>query len=356
MRNLLESPLARRYRLIHFETGSRGTESPARDESLRAKVGRLAVSPARLAWAIARSRPQVVHLNSAMDHKAFWRDLVYLAISRLLGRRVVLQLHGGSLTELCAGARMRELVRRVYSMADALVLLASSEQREMVRLGIVERFCVIPNGIDVSRYGDPGGRIHSGHVHRIAYLGRLVRSKGIFEAMEAVRRLRVQPQFAGIELEVAGSGPDEEAIRAWIRAHAMERVVTLRGPLYGENKIEFLRAADVLVFPTYHQEGLPYVILESLAAGTPVIATHNAGIPDVVVDGVHGRLVGPRDPDSIAIALQEMGASPAGLQAMSRDCLARAHQAFGLDRLARQFQDLYERLEFPGSVAGEVNN
>lgn len=355
IRNMLASPLAERYLLAHFETGSRGTESPADDEGMRGKVARLVTSPLALAWQIVRSRPDVVHLNSAMDHRAFWRDLVYMAVCKVLGRKVVLQLHGGSLAELCAGAWMRRMVQAVYAMPDALVLLARSEKRDLATLG-VERCHVIPNGVDVRQYRIPGVRHHSGQVRRIAFLGRLIRAKGVFEVMEAVRRLRSQPGFSGLALDIAGSGPDEPEIRAWIRDNAMDGCVRLRGSLYGAEKVAFLRAADVLAFPTYHQEGLPYVILESLSAGTPVIATRNAGIPDVVTDRVHGRLIEPKDPAQVVAALRELAGSPATLQAMSRDCMQQATEAFSLERLAAQLQELYEGLEPPGGVAGATSN
>src|SRR3990172_6332099 len=76
MINMLASPLKEHYTLIHFESGSRGTESPAKDEGLYAKVFRIITSPFVLAWQISRAWPDVVHLNSALDKKAFWRDVV----------------------------------------------------------------------------------------------------------------------------------------------------------------------------------------------------------------------------------------------------------------------------------------
>ncbi len=314
MRNLIASALSDRYTIIHFESGSRGTESPARDEGASAKIFRVITSPFALATFIARFWPAVVHLNSAIDHRAFWRDLVYLFVSKLFGRKVVLQLHGGSLAEFCGTPGMRRIARTVYSIPDALVLLANSEKRD------------------------------SGKVRRMAFMGRLIRPKGMFEAMEAVRILRAEEGFRDVELWIAGSGPAKEEIESWNRAHGMDGCVKVVGPIFGRDKIEFLRQADVFVFPTYHPEGLPYAILESLAAGTPVIASKVAGIPDVVVDRVHGILIDAKDPRQIIDAVHELSRSEADLRAMSRSCTIWAKQQLGLERLARQFGDLYENL------------
>src|SRR5262245_22303744 len=86
IRNLLASPLGDRFEIEHFESGSRGTESPAKDEGWPRMILRIATSPFTLAGRILRGRPAVIHLNSAMDPKAFWRDAAYVLVARLLGR------------------------------------------------------------------------------------------------------------------------------------------------------------------------------------------------------------------------------------------------------------------------------
>ena len=343
MINMLASPLKDRYTLIHFESGSRGLESPAQDEGLYAKVFRIITSPFALAWQILRSWPAVVHLNSALNHKAFWRDVVYLLVCKLFRRKVVLQIHGGSLSELSTRRWMQYVVRAVFSIPDAIVLLATVEKRDFAELGITENVVVIPNGVDVSQYRGSVERVHSGKVQRLAYLGRLIRAKGIFEAIEAIEILRTDGRFSDIELRIAGSGPARDEIERYINKRKLGSCIRLIGVVHGSGKIEFLREADVFLFPSY-REGLPYSILESLAVGTPIIASRVGGIPDVVVDRVHGVLVNPRAPGEIVRAVQELGQSQDELRAMSRNCLDWASQKLGLERLAAQFQELYDKV------------
>src|SRR5580765_4459847 len=80
VRNLFASPLAEEFRLELFETGSRGRESPARDEGALAALVRLVTSPFALAARIARLRPAVVHLNTAVDAKGFWREVSHVPV------------------------------------------------------------------------------------------------------------------------------------------------------------------------------------------------------------------------------------------------------------------------------------
>jgi glycosyltransferase involved in cell wall biosynthesis len=279
-----------------------------------------------------------------MNHRAFWRDLVYLLVCKLFGCKVVFQLHGGSLEELCAKPGMRGVVRRVFSMPDALVVLANSEMRDFRQLGISDRLVVIQNAVDIARYGAAGERVHSGKVYRMAFMGRLIRPKGMFEAMEAVRLLHGEKDTRDVELWIAGSGPAREEVESWIRENAMQGCIKLVGSIYGQDKIEFLLDADIFVFPTYHREGLPYVILECLAAGTPIITTKVGGIPDVVTDRVHGMLIDAKNPQQIVAAVHELARSEENLRTMSKNCRAFAVQQLGLDRLATQFGELYEKL------------
>src|SRR4030067_147716 len=344
IKNMLSSPLQDHYRFVHFESGSRGNESPAKDEKLSSKLFRIITSPFALAREILLTWPAVIHLNSVMDHKAVWRDLVYMLVSKFFWRRVVLQMHGGSLQVLCGSRWMRHVVRIVYSIPDAIVLLATVEKRDFADLGITGRVVVIPNGLDVSKYRGPTERIHSGKVERLVYLGRLVRTKGIFESIQAVEILRSEPRFRDIELRIAGSGPAREDIQRYIDDHGLGSCVKLVGSVFGREKVEFLCEADVFVFPTYHPEGLPYTILESLASGTPVIVSRVAGIPDVVIDGIHGLFVNTKDPGDIVSAVRNLGQSQDTLRTMSRNSLEWASQKFGLERLTNQFEELYEKL------------
>lgn len=344
IRNLLASPLQRRYVFINFETGSRGIESPAQEEKAISKILRLVTSPVALAWQILRLRPAVVHLNSAMDNRAFWRDALYLVVAKLLRQKVVFQLHGGSL-DIVGTRRWRlRLVRNLLALADAVVLLANSEQRDFTALGLAESLVVIPNGVDVRQYSAAGSKNHNGKIRRLAYLGRLMREKGIFESIQALEVLRSDPRFKNLELRIAGSGPAQAELERYIRDHGLGDIVKLVGSVFGEDKVKFLREADLFLFPSYHQEGLPYSILESLAAGTPVVASKVAGIPDVVVNRVHGILVDPKDPAAIVMAVFELAQSEDVFRAMSDQCMDWAAQKLSLERLATQFEDLYERV------------
>jgi glycosyltransferase involved in cell wall biosynthesis len=83
--------------------------------------------------------------------------------------------------------------------------------------------------------------------------------------------------------------------------------VTFHGVVTGDDKTELLRASDIFCFPSYYpNEGHPYVVVEAMAAGLPVVATAHATIGDTVLDGETGILVPPRNPEALASALESL--------------------------------------------------
>jgi glycosyltransferase involved in cell wall biosynthesis len=152
-------------------------------------------------------------------------------------------------------------------------------------------------------------------------------------------------QTEGIEvrLVVAGSGPDDTPLRQYAVELGIENVVSFTGPVFGECKIKLLRAADVFVLAS-HAEGLPYALLESMAAGVPVIATRVGAIPDVVLGESHGLFVPLQDPNAIAHAIVRLAADRELLAQMSAACRIRVAGGYSIDRLAGEFCRLYSEL------------
>ena len=89
---LLGSDLAKAFELVQFRVGSEG-----RTENFGARLARLIASPFTLTRAILARNAVIVHLNTSLNARAFWRDLTYMAVARICGRRVLYQVHGGAL-------------------------------------------------------------------------------------------------------------------------------------------------------------------------------------------------------------------------------------------------------------------
>ncbi len=144
---------------------------------------------------------------------------------------------------------------------------------------------------------------------RLLSVARLVEKKGIADAIEAVARLR--DRGVAVTYAVAGDGPLRGALESLVAARGLDGVVRLLGWCSHGRIAELLEEAHLLLAPSVvaadgDEEGIPVVLMEAMATGMPVVATRHSGIPELVADRVHGRLVAERAPEQIAGAVLEL--------------------------------------------------
>jgi glycosyltransferase involved in cell wall biosynthesis len=96
---------------------------------------------------------------------------------------------------------------------------------------------------------------------------------------------------------IIGSGPLEQSLRLKVKSLKLEDKIIFTGAI--PNAAKYLKAFDVFVLPS-EKEGLPYTIIEAMAAGLPIVASRVGGIPEMIKDGVNGFLINPHDPEALA--------------------------------------------------------
>ena len=328
---LMESGLADEFEVVHFQVGSEG-----RDESAIGKFIRLLLSPFLLAATIIFRHASIVHINTSLNTRAYWRDLMYLAVAKALGARVLYQVHGGELPHrfFAKSPFLTSFLRKTLMAPDLVVVLAQCELTAYRQFVPEQRVVVLPNGIDCSAFATvPLVRSSPEHPLHLLYIGRIARDKGLYELLQGVRL--AHELGVDTRLIIAGHGAEEGRLRRYAQALGITARVCFIGPVFGADKVKLLSGSDVLLLPSY-SEGLPYALLEAMAAGVPVIATPVGAIPDVVSDGIHGFLVPQRDGKAIAEALAVLAGDRERISWMSRACKRRIRAAFSIDRLAQE--------------------
>ena len=177
------------------------------------------------------------------------------------------------------------------------------------------------HGTNVERFADAPRRPRPG---RIVSVGRLVPKKGFNELVRACGILH--RRGVAFDLRVVGGGELRDELGALAGAHGISDRVTFLGARSQQAVIDELAEAQVfaltpVVLADGDRDGIPNVLLEAMAAGLPVVATAVSGIPEVVVDGVNGRLVPEHRPDLTAEVLAELLGD-----AVQRDRLGAAGQ------------------------------
>ncbi len=238
--------------------------------NLRRQPWRAALLPAMLA-SFARAARRAAR-DADLVH-AHW--LPAGAVALATGKPFVVQLWG---TDVELARRARPLALRVLRRAR-LAICASNALAEAARELGAREVRVIPSGVDVpERVGEEA------EPPEVLFAGRLSPEKGILELVEAAD---------GMKLTVAGDGPLRARVPGalgFVPHHAL-------GPLYEQ--------AAVVAVPS-HREGFGVVCAEAMAHGRPVVAGAVGGLLDLVVDGVTGLLVPPRDVPALRAALERL--------------------------------------------------
>ncbi len=334
---LLGSSLAQRFELIHFQVGREG-----RAENKLQRLLRFAISPFQLVAFLVRHRPDVVHINTSMDAKGVWRDLVYLIVARVHGCRIINQFHSGYGPRCQFKAPLALWVLRRFLLWSHVVVVLSNEALRKHR-AFDSRIEVdfVPNAIDVTGFVDKARDMSRDGPLRLVFVGRLVYTKGLYEAIDALAL--VKKGGVHFSFRIAGNGPDEAGLRARIAELGLEQEVKLLGPVFQDAKNNLWLDSDVFVFPTYF-EGLPYSLLEAMAAGCVPVTCSVGGIPDVMSDGEHGLFVPLRDAQAVAVAICRLSDNRDELRCMSQAGRRRIADQYTVDHLAARFGEIYARV------------
>jgi len=326
------------FKFFHFRVGREG-----RSESRFRFLFRLATSPILLAIRIVLNRPDIIHINASMDHKSFPRDALYLAVARTFRKQLIFQIHGGRPPQELYKNRFltSHLVLRSLRTAHVVVLLGQSDLDTYSAFAPDLPITVIPNALHIE-YARAVRCMHSEGPLKLVYVGRLIHQKGIAECITASRLLLDNGR--DFTLTIAGSGPARVSLEQQVAEMQLTKHIEFTGAIHGPAKEALWEASDIFVFPSFHHEGLPYALLESMAAGTVPITTVAGAHSDVITNEVHGLLVPAKDPQALFQAICRLDDDRQLLRSMAEQAVARIHAHYSDRRLARQFSALYGAL------------
>jgi glycosyltransferase involved in cell wall biosynthesis len=274
------------------------------------------VLPKAWAW----SGPHAQRYDHVLAYWGNYAGTCAYAFHRLLPRPVPFSiwLHAG--TDLY---RSPVFLRQKVAYADTIITCC-----EFNRSFLLERFAglaseiaprihVCHHGLDLAAFPfQPDDR----PPHRVIAVGRLAPHKGFDQLVRAVHLLALRG--VAVTLELVGDGDERGPLEALVRDLGIRDRVVFRGWLPFPEARRAMAAATLLVHPSPGLgDGLPNVIREAMALGTPVIATRVAGIPDALGDGC-GLLVPPRNLGALADAIEQL----LGSSATRRDLAGRARQ------------------------------
>jgi glycosyltransferase involved in cell wall biosynthesis len=243
-------------------------------------------------------------------HNSF--DFLPLTFSGLVETPVVTTVHGFS----------SERILPVYQKYDPSTYYVAISEAD--RHWSLNYAATIHHGIDMSAFA-----LGSGARDKLLFFGRIHPDKGTAEAISIAR-------LAGLPLVIAGIIQDQAYFANEVEPHIDGKQVTFLGPIGPDRKSDLLGSARALIHYVSFDEPFGFSVVEAMACGTPVIATRRGSMPELIEDGVNGRLV-----DSVLAAAEAVGEMQNLSPTAVRGSVARR---FSDDRMVDEYLALYRRI------------
>lgn len=292
------------------------------------------------AYLLKHGRPDLVFITPAVRGMGLLKELPLLCFVRLLNRPLVSEFHNRGLDENLKNRKLlSRIIEWVFKRDDSHAAVTSNRQINDVQTWFKRA------NVHVVYYGIPVieekymNQPRSGNT--VIFLSNLIVSKGILDYLDACRILKergvdIKAQIVGGEAELSRLDIEKE-----IDKRGLGSICSCLGPRYGEEKYGVLGSSDIFVFPTYYPyETFGLVNIEAMACGLPVIATDQAGIPELVEDGKTGYIVPVRTPDAIAEKIQLLLDDPDLRADMARAARQRYLEKFTVQHFTRGISSL----------------
>ena len=267
-------------------------------------------------------------------HFLYPDGIAAVILGERLGLPVVVSVRGSDVNVKAANLMMRRWMRWAAPKTSAMIAVSEALAKRMREIGLQPPILeVIPNGVDLDKFRtcdrqesrrrfDVSGKV-------IASVGHLLEDKGHQFAVEAL------PALPDTTLLIAGEGPRRAHLERLALRLGVERRVHFAGLVpHGEMPLLY-SAADVLVLASA-REGMPNVVLESLACGTPVVATDVGGIGEVVRSAAAGVLMSDRSTGALLEAIARLEAT-----AVPREVTRQYAAQFGWEKVVARQLALY---------------
>lgn len=323
--NFYAAGLAERVSLVYIGTMADGSKIRKLFWAVRAYVK----------FCIRLSHCDIVHVNMASD-VSYYRKSIFIRTAHRFHKKIIIHQHGGDFQtfyqrELSDKGRKR--LEDVFAKADAVIVLTSFWENFFAQIVDKKKIVVIPNGVNLPQMSN--GK-HG--THKLLFLGRICKEKGVEELLETV--VGLSQKYQDIQLYLGGIFEDEDLK---VLAEQNPEIVTLLGWVEGREKEKYLKLCDIFVLPSYF-EGQPVSVLEAMSYACCVVASRVGGIPQMIEDDESGLLVEPGNKISLKKALIKVLEDEKLCTKLGMAAREKAREEFSIDQSMEKLLSLYGKV------------
>jgi len=295
----------------------------------------------RLKREIIKIDPDIIHLQSTIPLFSLFG--IYIVEKY----PVLLTLHGYIKEENKFHFGIEKIFNRFFSVPlERLALLkipyiitVCPQIKDLIRKFTNSKIFVVPNGIDLE-YIQKIQPTKKFNYPTIFYIGVINKRKGVHDLIRAIPL--VKNKVRNVKLYIAGNGPYLNKLKQLIRDLNLGENVTFLGFVSDNEKFAYMKSTDVFVLPTYW-ESFPFVVIEAMACGKPIITTDVGGNSLAVTDKVNGYLIKPGDWQKLAEKIIYIFNNKKIINKMGEESKKKA-QDFDWFNIAKQTREVYRKI------------
>lgn len=315
--------------------------------SMLTRVRRVLDAARRLRSRTTEKQYDVIHLNTSFDEKCVLRDIVTMFLLRRSGVSVYLKMHGSIAAFLnTKSAFWRYLQRKVFAMAANIGVLSSEERELFLAAGCPADKLSDAKYVVVAEDFKHDAKFREHHdidqaTPIMLFSARFIPAKGLLDLINACAELKQSGRE--FVLFCLGDGPIRDEAEQLVSHIDLAEHVRFTGYIPEEETAAFHANSTVFVFPTYHDEGFPLVLLKSIAAGMPIITTRVRAAADYLHEPDNCLWVEPKDPADLAAKIAKL-LDDNDLRSSMSDNNRRLGLQFSPERIAREYIKLYKSI------------
>lgn len=337
---LLQSGLKNNFNLVHIDTKINEDLKSMGSWSLKKLYKNIGIY-FKIVKSGLQVKPDLVLIPISQSTVGFIKDSFYILLSRLFCKKIILHLRGSEFKIWMDRSSFftQVYVKFIFKLCAGVIVLGNNLRYLFDGFFPADKIFVAPNGGD---YIIPNRTWSDSSITQILYLGNLQSSKGIEDVIESIRLLPDEVKNK-ISVNVLGGWRNDQT-----KKHCLDKItannlpITIHPPEKSDQKLQMMSNSDLFVFPPRAPEGHPWVIVEAMAAGLPIISTDRGAIVESVKHEENGFIVPLSDPQAIANHIQELINFPEKRQRMGQNSrkhyLTNFTEAAMVENLTRIFQ------------------
>lgn len=289
---------------------------------------------------IKKIRPNLCYYTSTADGWGIYRDLLVLAVLKWNKQKIVLHMHNKGVAKFSVKHIGASFAYRHIFKGAKVILLARELYKDVRNYVQPDNVYYCPNGMPKTNY-ETFCRRTTNKEYTFLFLSNMIEEKGVIDVLRACTVLKGEGRLFKCQFVGKWSTVSKEYFNEIIEKYNIKDVVSYLGPKYGKEKVDALKKADALVFPTYyHGETFGLVLLEAMEYGLPCISTYEGGIPSVIDNENTGLLIRARDVEALVDKMRWLIEHPHEGLIMGEKGRKKFLKEFTLDIFEKRLSDI----------------